>query len=162
MVNHGMSKRYHYDHVGVNSRLDTIQAAILRVKLKHLDEFHSARMKLADRYDEALSTIPELKIPVRAAWSDHIFHQYTLQMDPSLRDELKNYLAEHDIPSMIYYPIPLHLQKAYTNLGYKQGDFPVVEDMCTRVLSLPMHTEMEEDQIDYIIHQITTFFSQKL
>ena len=159
MVNHGMSKRYHYDHVGVNSRLDTMQAAILRVKLKHLDEYHAARKKLAGRYDDAFKDLPELKIPARSDWSDHIFHQYTLQVDATIRDKLKAYLAEQGIPSMIYYPIPLHVQKAYNMLGYKEGDFPVAEETCKKVLSLPMHTEMEEDQAEYIIEKIANFFN---
>ncbi len=159
MVNHGMSKRYHYDHIGVNSRLDTMQAAILRIKLKHLDEYHAARKTLAGKYDAALNGISGIKIPTRAPWSDHIYHQYTIQVDAAIRDELKEYLTQQAIPSMIYYPIPLHVQKAYSILGYKEGDFPVAEAACKTVLSLPMHTEMEEDQADYITMKITNFFN---
>jgi dTDP-4-amino-4,6-dideoxygalactose transaminase len=153
-----MKKRYYYDQVGVNSRLDTLQAAILRVKLKHLDSFHKARQKVADWYDENLSTIEPVHIPVRSDFSTHIFHQYTLQVNPGIRDELKEWLQQKEIPSMIYYPVPLHLQKAYKNLGYSTGDFPVSEALSSRVLSLPMHTEMEESQLSYITDQIRAFF----
>ncbi len=158
LVNHGMKKRYYYNHVGVNSRLDTLQAAILRVKLKHLDSYHKARQEAAAYYDQALSGIPEVQVPVRSAFTTHIFHQYTLQMDPSRRDPLKEWLAEQKVPSMIYYPVPLHLQDAYQDLGYKPGDLPASEELSHRVLSLPIHTEMEEEQLDYITTQIQSFF----
>jgi UDP-2-acetamido-2-deoxy-ribo-hexuluronate aminotransferase len=158
LVNHGMKKRYYYNHVGVNSRLDTLQAAILRVKLKHLDSYHKARQEAAAYYDQALSGIPEVQVPVRSAFTTHIFHQYTLQMDPSIRDPLKEWLAEQKVPSMIYYPVPLHLQDAYQDLGYKPGDLPASEELSHRVLSLPIHTEMEAEQLDYITTQIQSFF----
>jgi UDP-2-acetamido-2-deoxy-ribo-hexuluronate aminotransferase len=158
LVNHGMKKRYYYSHVGVNSRLDTLQAAILRVKLKHLDSYHKARQEAAAYYDQALSGIPEVQVPVRSAFTTHIFHQYTLQMDPSIRDPLKEWLAEQKVPSMIYYPVPLHLQDAYQDLGYKPGDLPASEELSHRVLSLPIHTEMEAEQLDYITTQIQSFF----
>lgn len=159
LVNHGMSsERYYYDQVGVNSRLDTLQAAILRIKLRHLDEYHRARQRAANFYDEALSGIEEIQIPVRSAFSSHIFHQYTLQLAPEKRDELKQYLNEKRIPSMVYYPVPLHLQRAYRDLGYQEGDLPVSELLSGKVLSLPMHTELEEEQLVYICQQITAFF----
>lgn len=160
VVNHGMTRRYHYDHIGVNSRLDTIQAAILRVKLKHLDEYNSARQGVAQAYDTAFSDIPGLKIPQRNPDSEHIFHQYTLQVEEGRRDALKDDLNNREIPAMIYYPVPLHLQKAYAELGYGVGDFPIAEGLSEKVLSLPMHTEMESDQLETIISAVTNFFRQ--
>jgi len=159
LVNHGMKKRYYYSHVGVNSRLDTLQAAILRVKLKHLDSYHLARQKAAAWYDEALSGIPALQTPVRSGFSTHIFHQYTLQIQAERRDGLRQFLQEKKVPSMIYYPVPLHLQDAYIDLGYQEGDLPVSEKLSYQVLSLPMHTEMEEKQLKYITDQIHTYFN---
>ena len=160
ILNHGMTKRYHYDHIGVNSRLDTIQAAILRVKLKHLDEYNRARQKVAKAYDEAFSEIAGLRIPERNPDSEHIFHQYTLQVVEDRRDALKEHLNRHDVPAMIYYPVPLHLQKAYAGLGYGEGDFPVTETLCRTVLSLPIHTEMDDDQLSHIISTVKQFFSK--
>ncbi len=159
MVNHGMTKRYHYDHVGVNSRLDTIQAAILRIKLRHLDEYNKARQDVAAAYDKAFSELPGLKVPSRNPDSEHIFHQYTLKVENGKRDALKAHLEEHNIPAMVYYPVPLHLQKAYSELDHKAGDFPVSEELCTKVLSLPIHTEMEQDQLDHIISTVLKFFN---
>jgi len=160
VVNHGMTKRYHYDHVGVNSRLDTIQAAILRIKLRHLDEYNVARQSVAAAYDEAFNTIPGVQVPERNSDSEHIFHQYTLQVDIKVRDSLKAYLGENGIPAMIYYPVPLHLQPAYANLGYGRGDFPITESLCEKVISLPVHTEMEKDQLAYIISTFMKFFKK--
>jgi len=158
LVNHGMQKRYHYDHVGVNSRLDTLQAAILRVKLKHLDEYHRLRQDAAAWYDTSLMGIEEVHTPVRSPFSSHIFHQYTLQVPSSRRDALQQWLQEKGIPSQVYYPKPLHLQRAYSDLGYREGDLPVSEGLCDRVLSLPMHTELEKNQLEYITDQIHQFF----
>jgi len=158
LVNHGMGRRYHYDHVGVNSRLDTLQAAILRVKLKHLDDYHQRRQEAAAWYDATLSDLPGVKVPHRSSFSTHIFHQYTLQVPPSKRDALRQYLQDKGIPSMIYYPGPLHLQKAYRDLGLKEGDLPVSEELCSRVLSLPMHTELGKDQLEYISEQLRLYF----
>jgi len=158
LVNHGMQKRYHYDHVGVNSRLDTIQAAILRIKLQHLDDYHRLRQKTATWYDTTLAGIEGLQTPVRSKFTTHIFHQYTLQVDASRRDALKQWLMEKGIPSQVYYPVPLHLQKAYSDLGYREGRFPVSEGLCSKVLSLPMHTEMEKIQLEYISEQVQQFF----
>jgi dTDP-4-amino-4,6-dideoxygalactose transaminase len=158
LVNHGMHKRYHYDHVGVNSRLDTLQAAILRVKLQHLDDYHRLRQKAAAWYDTTLSDIEGLQIPVRSPFTTHIFHQYTLQVQASRRDALKQWLMDKGIPSQVYYPVPLHLQRAYSDLGYRKGDLPVSEELCSKVLSLPMHTEMEQVQLTYISDQVQQFF----
>lgn len=160
MVNHGMSaERYYYDEVGVNSRLDTMQAAILRIKLLHLDEYARARQQLAKAYDEAFSSVKDLKIPERNPDSSHVFHQYTLQVEQGQRDGLRQHLTEQKIPAMIYYPVSLHLQKAYLDLGYEAGDFPVTEKMCTRVLSLPIHTEMAADQKEHIISNVKNYFN---
>jgi len=160
ITNHGMSRRYYYDHVGVNSRLDTMQAAILRIKLRHLDEYNKARQVVAAAYDEAFGKIEALSIPVRNPDSEHIFHQYTLQVENGQRDALQSWLNEHDVPAMVYYPVPLHLQNAYSSLGYKEGDFPVSERLCERVISLPIHTEMEDDQLQHIISTVKQFFSR--
>ena len=158
LVNHGMGERYHYNHVGVNSRLDTLQAALLRVKLRYLEEYHSARRKAAAYYDYALGSIQGLQVPVRSSFSTHVFHQYTLRLNEG-RNELKKHLAARQIPSMIYYPLPLHLQKAYEDLGYDKGDFPVAETLSKQVLSLPMHTELEEEQQAFICEQIINFYN---
>lgn len=160
IVNHGMTKRYHYDHVGVNSRLDTMQAAILRIKLRHLDTYNRARQQVAAAYDAAFEAIPGLQVPARNPDSEHIFHQYTLQVNNGKRDALKEFLNAHDIPAMVYYPVPLHLQVAYEQLGYKKGDFPVTEELCSRVISLPIHTEMEDDQLAHITDTVKKFFSK--
>jgi len=159
LVNHGMSRRYYYDHIGVNSRLDTLQAAILQIKLKHLDEYHRARQQAASFYDEHLQGISALAVPHRLSHSSHIFHQYTLKVLDGQRDGLSAWLQENNIPSMIYYPVPLHLQKAYQDLDYREGDLPVSEELCSQVLSLPMHTELEQEQLEYIVEQIRTFYS---
>jgi dTDP-4-amino-4,6-dideoxygalactose transaminase len=153
-----MQVRYHYDHVGVNSRLDTLQAAILRVKLKHLDDYHRLRQEVAAWYDNTLSGIEGLQIPRRSTFTTHIFHQYTLQVEASKRDSLKQWLMEKGIPSQIYYPLPLHLQEAYKDLGYQNGSLPHSEELCNRVLSLPMHTEMEQIQLEYVSEQVQQFF----
>jgi dTDP-4-amino-4,6-dideoxygalactose transaminase len=157
IVNHGMVKRYHYDYIGVNSRLDTIQAAILMVKLKNLDEYNQARKKAAEFYDTALGELKDISIPSRVNYSDHIFHQYTIRVGGGKRDALKSHLEKSDVPAMIYYPLSLHLQKAYSDLGYKKGFFPVAEKACEEVLSLPMHTELDEDQLHFITERIIEF-----
>ena len=160
IANHGMKERYHYDDIGVNSRLDTIQAAILRVKLKYLAEFNAARLAVADRYDNAFSGCVSITVPERVNYSSHIFHQYTVKVEGNRRDELKNFLKSKNIPSMVYYPGPLHTQKAYRFLGYKESDFPVTSKLCTEVLSLPMHPEMQNEQIEYITHNTLKFFNK--
>ena len=158
IANHGMKQRYHYDDIGVNSRLDTLQAAILRVRLRYLDRHNSARRAVASRYDSAFSECRYITVPGRVPYSSHIFHQYTIRVKDGRRDELRNYLGEKKIPSMVYYPGPLHTQKAYRYLGYGENDFPVTGTLCREVLSLPMHPEMEDDQLDYIIHNVLKFF----
>jgi dTDP-4-amino-4,6-dideoxygalactose transaminase len=150
IAHHGQSVQYVHDVLGVNSRLDTIQAVVLKAKLKHLDEYAAARNKAADYYDKALSNHPKIKTPTRAKNSTHVFHQYTLQLNAIDRTKLREQLAELGIPAMIYYPIPLHEQNAYKSDRYKQGDFPITEKLCATVLSLPMHTEMDEETLKYI------------
>lgn len=161
IANHGMKIRYHYNDIGINSRLDTIQAAILRVKLKYLDRYNIARKDVADFYDKAFAGIIHIQVPEREKFSSHIFHQYTVRIRNGLRDGLKKYLEEHKVPSMIYYPGPLHMQEAYRYLGYRESDFPVTNALCREVLSLPVHTEMEEDQLQYITQTILSFFEKK-
>jgi UDP-2-acetamido-2-deoxy-ribo-hexuluronate aminotransferase len=158
IANHGMKVRYHYDDIGVNSRLDTIQAAILRVKLKYLTEFNAKRTEVANMYDKGFSGCKSISVPVRVSYSSHIFHQYTIRVKDGKRDELKKFLESKNIPSMVYYPGPLHLQEAYSYLGYKENEFPVTSALCKEVLSLPMHPDMEQEQIDYIILNILKFF----
>jgi len=160
IANHGMKIRYHYNDIGVNSRLDTLQAAILRVKLKYLDRYNSARKAVADYYDKAFAGCSGITIPVREKYSSHIFHQYTIRIKNGMRGDLIKYLDEHKIPSMIYYPAPLHLQEAYRYLGYKESDFPVSVALCEEVLSLPVHTEMEQDQLEFITQKILSFFER--
>ncbi len=157
ITHHGMRIRYHYDMTGVNSRLDTLQAAILRVKLKHLDEYSVARNRAAGWYDKRLRDIPGIEIPERSSFSTHVFHQYTLRLQGINRDELRSHLERKGIPSMVYYPVPLHLQKAFLYLGYHEGDFPVTEQLCRSVLSLPMHTELDEEQVKYISDSLVEF-----
>ena len=159
IANHGQRVRYYHDEIGVNSRLDTIQAAILKVKLKELDTYASNRRKLADAYDEAFSKLPFLKVPARVNNSTHVFHQYTLQVQGINRDVLKEYLESHQVPAMIYYPVPLHMQKAYLDPRYTEGAFPVTEQLCASVISLPMHTEMQANQLAHIIHTVSSFQS---
>lgn len=150
IAHHGQSVQYVHDVLGVNSRLDTIQAVVLKAKLKHLDEYAAARNKVADFYDKAFANNSKLKTPVRAKNSTHVFHQYTLQLNGIDRTKLREQLSEKGIPAMIYYPIPLHMQNAYKSDRFKKGDFPVTEKLCACVLSLPMHTEMDEDSLNYI------------
>ena len=157
LVNHGQTKKYYYEMVGVNSRLDTLQAAILRVKLKHLREYNNSRIKAAEFYDKALSTFLQVRIPTRVNWSTHIFHQYTLTLNGLNRDGLMDYLKKKQIPSMVYYPLPFHLQKAFLDMNYKEGDFPVAEEMSKKVLSLPMHTELDEEQLTYITQHVINY-----
>lgn len=159
ITNHGMKVRYYHDTIGVNSRLDTLQAAILRVKLRHLDEFNEARAKAAAFYDNELSGLPGITIPERNLFSTHIFHQYTLKIDGGRRNDLRECLENEGIPSMIYYPVPLHMQKAYLHLGYHADDFPVTSRLSEEVLSLPMHTEMDDEQLAYITGCIRSKFN---
>lgn len=158
MANHGQRVKYHHETIGVNSRLDTLQAAILNVKLKHLNTYTARRNEAAAYYDKNLGDISQLHIPYRAANSTHAFHQYTVKVDGVDRDELKLYLDKCGIPTMIYYPVPLHLQKAYQQPGIGRGSFPVTEKLSKTVLSLPVHTEMNEEQLNYICTIIRRYF----
>ena len=151
---HGSKEKYHHQLVGLNSRLDTLQAAILMAKLPHLDDFIAARGFAAQYYYEALKGLDWIELPVIKENTTHTFHQFTLRVKEGRRDALKQYLAEKGIPSMIYYPVPAHLQPAYQYLNYKEGDFPVAEQLCREVLSLPMHTELSENQLQYICKTI--------
>lgn len=150
ITNHGQKIQYYHDIIGVNSRLDTLQAAILDVKLKYLDEYCKARQKVAEFYDTAFAEHQKIIIPNRDSKSTHVFHQYTLKLNGIDRDELKKKLTEMSIPSMIYYPLPLHFQKAFGAENYKAGMFPVSELLCKTVLSLPISTEMDNEQLNYI------------
>ncbi|MFP4470327.1 MAG: DegT/DnrJ/EryC1/StrS family aminotransferase [Bacteroidales bacterium] len=157
VVNHGMVVRYYHDYIGVNSRLDSMQAAVLKVKLQYLDHYTKARQAAADYYDNAFAGHPKLKTPVTAPFSTHVFHQYTLVTSDLDRDEMQKFLMSKNVPAMIYYPVPLHMQKAYQDPRYKEGDFPVTEDLSKRVISLPMHTELYEEQLEYITSAVLEF-----
>jgi dTDP-4-amino-4,6-dideoxygalactose transaminase len=154
--NHGMKAKYQYERVGVNSRLDSLQAAILDVKLKYFAKHLKARQEAAAFYDEHLGDIQEIIIPQRVNYSTHSFHQYTIRT--GRRDELQQFLKSKGIPSMVYYPGVIHLQEAYRFLGYQKGDFPVSEQLAETVLSLPMHTELTEEQLEYIVNTVKEFF----
>lgn len=158
IANHGQAKKYQHEIVGVNSRLDTIQAAVLGVKLKRLDTYVESRRQVAAAYDVAFGNLPWLQIPVRQSNSTHVFHQYTLKLRPYIdREALRKYLSEKGIPSMVYYPFALHLQQAFKTEEFGEGDFPISEELCSRVLSLPIHTEMTQEQLDHIIYTIESF-----
>lgn len=154
IANHGMVVRYHHDMIGVNSRLDTIQAAVLDAKLPHLDEYIANRQRAAAYYDKAFAGNEKLLIPGRDANSTHVYHQYTLRVVGADRDMIKQKLAEANIPAMVYYPVPLHMQKAYQDPRYTEGDFPVAEKLAACVLSLPMHTELDDEQLAYITNAV--------
>nr|WP_198160815.1 DegT/DnrJ/EryC1/StrS family aminotransferase [Pedobacter panaciterrae] len=158
IANHGQRKKYHHETIGVNSRLDTIQAAILDVKLGYLNDYSAARQKVAAKYDSAFNSLSGLNIPARAKYSTHVFNQYTCRIEKGRRDEFKSYLQEKGIPSMVYYPIPVHLQQAYKIYGYQEGDFPIAERLCKEVISLPIHTEMKDNVQNYIIENVVNFF----
>ena len=150
IVNHGAKVKYHHEIIGVNSRLDTLQAAILRVNLRHLNSFIEARQAVARHYDQLLEKTPGLRVPATGRGCSHVYHQYTLVLEEYDRDKVQQQLKEAGIPAMIYYPVPLSLQRAFASAGYREGDFPVTERLCRQVLSLPVHTEMTPDQIEYI------------
>lgn len=160
IANHGMVVRYYHDMIGVNSRLDSIQAAVLDVKLRHLDEYIAARQQAAAFYDNAFGRTEKLAIPVRNVASEHVFHQYTLKLKEIDRAEMQKFLASKDIPAMVYYPVPLHLQKAFSNSRYKKGDLPVSEMLCECVLSLPMHTELTQEELQYISDNVLEFVNR--
>jgi len=159
IANHGQNVKYFHDSIGVNSRLDTLQAAILSVKLKYLDKYTKSRNEVAEKYDIAFKNSTNITIPKRNINSTHVFHQYTIILNENIdREAFKNYLSTCGIPTMVYYPLPLHLQKAYLNYGGKEGQFPVAEKLCKHVLSLPIHTEMGNEEQDYIIEHILKYF----
>ncbi|MDR1877472.1 MAG: DegT/DnrJ/EryC1/StrS family aminotransferase [Flavobacteriaceae bacterium] len=160
IVNHGMYKRYYHDEVGVNSRLDSLQAVVLDVKLPLLDSYNTKRRKAADFYDKAFAGHPNLIVPARAGYSTHVFHQYTLKIKDAERNALQHYLSEREIPAMIYYPVPLRKQKAYDTGNYNDSDFPVTDRLINQVISLPMHTELDEDQLRYITDNVLSFFKK--
>lgn len=158
IANHGQSVQYYHDIVGVNSRLDSIQAAILNVKLPHLDSYNQRRREAAHRYNQLLTTQTKVNTPVEVGYSTHVYHQYTLILDPSVdRDGLKQYLSEQGIPAMIYYPVPLHEQKAYLQEG--DARFPATESLCKHVISLPMHSELTVEQQEHIVNHINQFLN---
>jgi dTDP-4-amino-4,6-dideoxygalactose transaminase len=162
IANHGQSKRYYHDVVGCNSRLDTMQAAILDIKLRHLDEYIVARRKAADFYDVAFEGNKRLTTPFRAGHSHHVFHQYTLVVDgapdaAAYRDGLNEFLAANKIPSMIYYPVPGHKQKMFGQFNVAKQVMPVTDWLTQRVISLPMHTELDEEQLKYITDKVTEY-----
>lgn len=161
ICNHGMRVRYYHELIGVNSRLDSIQAAVLRIKLRKLDEYCDARIAAADYYDAAFAGIPEIKTPKRAEDSTHTFHQYTLRVPAEDRNHLQKHLMDQDIPAMIYYPVPLHEQEAFEAYKTSDVDYPVTVQLSKEVISLPMHTELTEDQLKTITQEVISYFKNK-
>jgi UDP-2-acetamido-2-deoxy-ribo-hexuluronate aminotransferase len=157
IANHGQKVKYEHEMIGMNSRLDTLQAAILNVKLMNLSHYNSCRQKAASKYDALLSSIPHIQVPSRFSNSTHVFHQYTLRIKNGKRDALKQFLSEHEIPSMVYYPLPIHNQPAYKLLSNPK-DLNISEQLSSEVLSLPMHSELSMEQIDFISENIAIFF----
>ncbi len=160
IANHGQSKKYHHEVVGCNSRLDTIQAAVLRIKLPKLDEYIAKRRAVADYYDGFFKNFAGVKTPVRNTYSKHVFHQYTLQLEGIDRDALSEFLASKEVPSMIYYPIPAHRQNMFATFGSGNLDLPKTDWLTERVISLPIHTEMETEQLEYICQTFATFLKK--
>lgn len=161
IVNHGQSERYYHDIVGVNSRLDSIQAAVLRIKLRELDNYNKARQEVANRYDAAFAQFDGIQTPFRSENSTHVFHQYTMILEGIDRDELNAFLAEREIPSMIYYPVPAHRQKMFAAFNSEATDLPVTDWLTSRVISLPIHTEMDEEQLQHICNGVLEFMNVK-
>jgi dTDP-4-amino-4,6-dideoxygalactose transaminase len=159
IANHGQSKRYYHDIVGCNSRLDTIQAAILDIKLNYLDQYIAARRDLAAAYDSAFAGNTKIQVPYQAPNSRHVFHQYTLILDGVDRNALYDYLATQSIPSMIYYPVPAHRQQMFARYNASQTDLPVTDWLTERVISLPMHTEMDEEQINFVTTHVLKYLN---
>jgi len=151
IANHGMKTRYYHDEIGLNSRLDAIQAAVLEVKLRYLDQYNTLRKEAADRYNHLFEGISAVTVPFEASYCNHVYHQYTLKVNGD-RDEIKNKLFEQGISSAIYYPVPLHLQKAYKPYGFKEGDYPITEELARKVLSLPIHTELNATIQQFIVN----------
>ncbi len=160
IANHGQQKKYYHEVVGCNSRLDTVQAAVLNIKLRELDNYIAARRKAADYYDAAFANHVKITTPFRAAYSKHVFHQYTLLLEGVDRDGLNEYLASKNIPSMIYYPVPGHRQKMFEHLGSASVDLPITDWLTERVISLPIHTELDEEQLNYIASSVLEYVNQ--
>ncbi|MBK8668374.1 MAG: DegT/DnrJ/EryC1/StrS family aminotransferase [Saprospiraceae bacterium] len=158
IANHGQVVRYYHDVVGCNSRLDSIQAVVLSAKLPHLDAYRDARVKVADFYDAAFKDVKALETPYRASYTTHVFHQYTLKVKDGSRDALKAYLDEQKIPNMIYYPVPLYKQEAFKASSNGLDYLENTETLCKEVISLPIHTEMSEEQLAYICEKVKAFF----
>lgn len=161
VCNHGSEVRYYHEVVGVNSRLDSLQAAVLRIKLRHLDEYNTARNKAASFYDAAFAGIDGVHAPERSGHSTHVFHQYTLRVTDGRRDGLKQHLEAHGVPAMIYYPVSCHLQNAYKSDRAPEGSLPVTERLTHEVLSLPMSTELDNEQLTHITDTVKSFFTQQ-
>ncbi|MGC8717591.1 MAG: DegT/DnrJ/EryC1/StrS family aminotransferase, partial [bacterium] len=155
---HGSINKYYHEELGYNSRLDEIQAAILRVKLRYLDKWISRRQEIAGLYTRLLRDIPSIKTPITKDDRTHTFHQYVIRVEK--RDELQRYLSERGIGTAIYYPLPLHLQNAYKNLGYKEGDFPQAEKACKEVLALPMWPELKDEEVEEVVKEIRNFYEK--
>jgi len=160
IANHGQKVKYHHDIIGVNSRLDTLQAAILNVKLKYLDDYEMRRNQVAEFYDRELSSLDFVEIPYRSINSTHVFHQYTLKTQGINRDHFKNYLESKGIPSMIYYPVPAHKQQMFEKFGTASNVMPVTDNLTGRVISLPIHTELDEEQLAYITSKVLSFINR--
>ncbi len=160
VANHGQSVRYYHDEIGVNSRLDSIQAAILRKKLPHLDRYNSSRLAAAEFYNNAFKDCESLETPITVSNSTHVFHQYTLKLSGVNREELISFLNDKGIPAMIYYPVALHMQKAYKDDRYDEGHFPVTERLVKNVISLPMHSELEKEDLEYITKSVLEYLNK--
>lgn len=160
IVNHGMYRRYYHDEVGVNSRLDSIQAAILNVKLPYLDKYNEARLKAANYYNEAFKNCDKIETPFIAKNSTHVFHQYTLKVNGVNRDDMQKFLMDKGCPAMIYYPVPLHSQEAYKSERYKEEDFKETNKLINKVISLPMHSELDEEQLEFICSSVLEFVNK--
>lgn len=160
IANHGQSKRYYHDVVGCNSRLDTIQAAVLDIKLKKLDAYNDARREAAAYYSHAFANHPRIKTPEVATGNTHVFHQYTLQLNGVDRDALVEYLASQAIPAMIYYPVPAHKQKMFSFLNLPEVELPITDQLTSKVVSLPIHTELDQDQLEHIVHHVLQFINK--
>jgi dTDP-4-amino-4,6-dideoxygalactose transaminase len=154
IANHGQSKRYYHDVVGCNSRLDSMQAAVLNVKLKHLDTYCNARRLVADQYNQAFANHAQITTPTEAHFTKHVYHQYTLKINGVDRDALVAELAANNVSSMIYYPVPAHKQKMFSSLNLPDRNLPITDELTPRVISLPIHTEMKEETQEYIIEQV--------
>ncbi|MBK9193817.1 MAG: DegT/DnrJ/EryC1/StrS family aminotransferase [Flavobacteriales bacterium] len=161
VCNHGSEVRYYHEVVGVNSRLDALQAAILRIKLKHLDEYAAARNAAASFYDKAFAGMEHIRTPERSTQSTHVFHQYTMRVLGGHRDALKKHLEANGVPAMIYYPVPCHLQNAYKSARFPEGSLPVTEQLTHEVLSLPMSTELDNEQLNHIAATVKSYFNKQ-